>query len=79
MTAIDATGWGHPRSRGRAARFGALVLLCGAREQPSATDEAAEFERHVGAENHMRQHRRSICNVRLKSIASTILDKAATD
>jgi SulP family sulfate permease len=52
MTAIDATGLGAIRDLADTLHdSGRTLLLCGAREQPSALMQQAEFERHVGAEN----------------------------
>jgi len=52
MTAIDATGLGAIRDLADTLHdCGRSLLLCGAREQPSALMKQAEFERHVGAEN----------------------------
>jgi sulfate permease, SulP family len=52
MTAIDATGLGAIRDLADTLHdSGRSLLLCGAREQPSALMKQAEFERHVGAEN----------------------------
>lgn len=52
MTAIDATGLGALRDLADTLHAsGRSLLLCGAREQPSALMRQAEFERHVGREN----------------------------
>jgi SulP family sulfate permease len=52
MTAIDATGLGAIRDLADTLHdSGRALLLCGAREQPSALMKQAEFERHVGTEN----------------------------
>ncbi len=52
MTAIDATGLAAIRDLADALHdSGRSLLLCGAREQPAALMNQAEFERHVGAEN----------------------------
>jgi len=52
MTAIDATGLGAIRELADELHSsGRILLLCGAREQPSQLMQQAEFERHVGKEN----------------------------
>ncbi|MGH9307976.1 MAG: SulP family inorganic anion transporter [Vicinamibacterales bacterium] len=52
MTAIDATGIRALEDLAEQLRqSGRTLLLCGAREQPAAVMEAAEFHRHVGQEN----------------------------
>jgi len=52
MTALDATGLAAIRDLADDVHdSGRSLLLCGAREQPSALMKQAEFERHVGAEN----------------------------
>jgi SulP family sulfate permease len=52
MTAIDATGLGAIRDLADTLHdSNRALLLCGAREQPSALMKQAEFERHVGVEN----------------------------
>jgi sulfate permease, SulP family len=52
MTALDGTGLAAIEDLADAVHeSGRSLLLCGAREQPSALMKQAEFERHVGAEN----------------------------
>ena len=52
MTAIDATGIRALEDVADAlAQSGRTLILCGARQQPAALMEAAEFHQHVGAEN----------------------------
>ena len=52
MTAIDSTGIRALEDVADQLRqSGRTLLLCGAREQPAALMEAAEFHRHVGDEN----------------------------
>ena len=52
MTAIDSTGIRALEDLAdQLARSGRTLLLCGAREQPAALMEAAEFHHHVGKEN----------------------------
>ena len=52
MNAIDATGL-HALERlsDRLKRSGRTLVLCGARDQPAAFLEQAEFVEHVGREN----------------------------
>ncbi|MCU1261201.1 MAG: sulfate transporter [Bryobacterales bacterium] len=52
MTAIDATGL-HALTvfSDRLRKTGRTLLLCGARQQPAAILEQAEFVRHIGEEN----------------------------
>jgi SulP family sulfate permease len=52
MTALDGTGL-HAMERlaDRLRRSGRTLLLCGAREQPAAFLEKAEFVEHVGKDN----------------------------
>ena len=52
MTAIDATGL-HALKRfsDRLKRSGRTLVLCGARDQPAAFLEQAEFVEHVGRQN----------------------------
>jgi SulP family sulfate permease len=52
MTAIDATGIRALEDLAEELRgSGRTLLLCGAREQPAALMEAAEFHQHVGEKN----------------------------
>ena len=52
MTAIDATGVRALEELAEKLRAsGRTLLLCGAREQPRAVMEGAEFDQHVGARN----------------------------
>jgi SulP family sulfate permease len=52
MTAIDATGLQAIEDLAdRLHHSGRTLILCGAREQPAALMQKAEFERHVGREN----------------------------
>jgi SulP family sulfate permease len=52
MTAIDATGLQAMEDLAdRLHQTGRTLILCGAREQPAALMQKADFERHVGREN----------------------------
>lgn len=52
MTAIDGTGLQAIEDLAdRLQHSGRSLILCGAREQPAALMQKAEFERHVGREN----------------------------
>ena len=52
MTAIDSTGIRALEDLAeRLSLAGRTLLLCGAREQPAALMEAADFHRHVGEQN----------------------------
>jgi SulP family sulfate permease len=56
MTAIDSTGLHALETLAdRLRRSGRTLVLCGARRQPAAFLDRAEFIEHVGAEN-VREH-----------------------
>ena len=52
MTAIDATGLhALEQLNERLRKSGRVLILCGARQQPAAFLDQAEFVQHVGANN----------------------------
>ena len=52
MTAIDATGLHALETLSdRLQKSGRALILCGARQQPAAFLEQAEFVEHIGANN----------------------------
>jgi len=52
MTALDATGvHALEQFASRLRKAGKVLLICGARDQPSREIEGSDFLRHVGEEN----------------------------
>jgi SulP family sulfate permease len=77
MTAIDSTGLHALEGLSdRLRRSGRTLVLCGARRQPAAFLDRAEFIEHVGAENVTPHVQAAL--VRARQIEAVRLERAAT-